>query len=114
VTGDWKSKDIGIESNIAEKMYIALQDNAGKKATVMHSNQAATTIGTWTEWNITLAEFAGVDLRTIKKMTIGVGDRTNPQRGGSGTLYIDDIRLNLPTPEPQPQPQPTPTPEPEP
>ena len=26
-------------------------------------------------------------------MSIGVGDRYNPERGGSGDLYIDDIRL---------------------
>jgi hypothetical protein len=32
-------------------------------------------------------------------MAVGVGDRTNPQAGGSGTLYIDDIGLNLPDSE---------------
>ena len=28
-----------------------------------------------------------------KKMAIGVGDRQNPQPGGTGKIYIDDICL---------------------
>jgi len=36
-----------------------------------------------------------LNLRAIKKLSIGVGDRANPQRGGSGRLYIDDIQLRL-------------------
>ena len=27
----------------------------------------------------------------VKKLTIGVGDRSNPKAGGAGKLYIDDI-----------------------
>jgi hypothetical protein len=27
------------------------------------------------------------------KMAIGVGDRYSPQPGGTGKIYIDDIRL---------------------
>jgi len=90
VTGDWQSQDIGIESNIAEPMYIVLQDSASHSATVNHPNPAATTISTWTEWNIPLTDFTGVNLQSITKMSIGVGDR---ETKGAGTLYIDDIRL---------------------
>jgi len=39
---------------------------------------------------------AGVNLKSIKKMFIGVGSRVNPQAGGTGTLYIDDIWLYRP------------------
>jgi len=35
-------------------------------------------------------------MQAIKKMAIGVGDRANPQAGGAGDLYIDDIRLYRP------------------
>jgi regulation of enolase protein 1 (concanavalin A-like superfamily) len=95
-TGDWQSQDIGIENNIAEPLYVVVEDNTGNNALIKHPNPAATTIGSWTEWNIPLTDFIGVNLQAIDKMVIGVGDRTNPQAGSSGTLYIDDIRLLLP------------------
>jgi len=98
VTGDWQSQDIGIESNIAEQLYVVLEDSAGSSAVVNNSDPAATTIGIWTEWNIPLTDFAGVNMQAIKKMIIGVGDPSSPdpQPGGAGTLYIDDIGLKLP------------------
>ena len=96
VTGDWQSQDIGIESNIAEQLYVALQDNAGNSTVVNHPDPAATTISDYTQWNIPLSDFAGVNPQAIKKMAIGVGDRANPQLGGAGDLYIDDIGLHLP------------------
>jgi len=95
-TGQWQSQDIGIESNIGEQLYVVLQDSAGSSAVVKYPDLAATTIGTWTEWNIPLTDFAGVNMQAVRKMTIGVGDRTNPQTGSAGTLYIDDIWLYIP------------------
>jgi regulation of enolase protein 1 (concanavalin A-like superfamily) len=94
VTGNWQSQDIGIESNIPEQLYVALQDNANNTAVIKNTDPLATTLITWTEWNIPLTAFAGVNLQAIKKMVIGVGDRADPKAGGSGTLYIDDIWLN--------------------
>jgi regulation of enolase protein 1 (concanavalin A-like superfamily) len=96
VTGNWQSQDIGIESNIPEGLYVVLQDSAGNSVVVKHPDPAATTIGTWTEWNIPLTEFTGVNLQAITKMSIGVGDRANTQPGSAGDLYIDDIGLELP------------------
>jgi regulation of enolase protein 1 (concanavalin A-like superfamily) len=96
VTGDWQSQDIGIKSNIASQVYVALQDSAGNIAVVKHSDPSSSAISTWTEWNIPLSNFTGVNLLAIKTLSIGVGDRFNPQKGGSGDLYIDDIRLFLP------------------
>jgi hypothetical protein len=37
-----------------------------------------------------------VNLASVKKMYIGVGDRNSPKLGGAGMLYIDDIRLYQP------------------
>jgi len=96
VTGDWQSQDIGIVSNAPLGLYVVLEDNASNSTMVKNPDPAATTISTWTEWNIPLADFTGVNPQAIKKMAIGVGDRTNPQLGGAGDLYIDDIRLNIP------------------
>jgi len=79
-------------SNNPAPLYVVLQDSANKSATVKHSDSAATNISTWTEWNIDLSAFTGVNPRAIKKMIIGVGDRLNPQPA-AGRLYFDDIRL---------------------
>jgi len=99
VTGDWQSQDIGIESNVAEPMYVVLEDSAGNSSVVTHSDPAATTIGSWTQWSIPLTDFTGLNLQAVKSMAIGVGDRANTQPGGAGTLYIDDIWLYIPLSE---------------
>jgi regulation of enolase protein 1 (concanavalin A-like superfamily) len=95
-TGQWESRDIGISSNMAEQLYVVVQDNANKNAVVKHPDSAATTFSTWTQWNIPLTDFAGVNLQAVTSLVIGVGDRDNPQQGSAGDLYIDDIGLRLP------------------
>jgi hypothetical protein len=98
VTGQWQSQDIGIESNVADQLYVAVEDSTGKSAAVNHPDIEAVLSGAYQEWNIDLREFGnvGVNLASIKKMYIGVGNRTNPRAGGTGTLYFDDIRLYKP------------------
>ena len=51
--------------------------------------------GAWEEWTIPLSELTagGVNLSSVKKVTIGVGDKVSPKAGGTGKLYIDDLRL---------------------
>jgi regulation of enolase protein 1 (concanavalin A-like superfamily) len=96
VKGDWKSQDIGLITNAPEQLYVAIQDSSNNSAVVKHSNAAATIITTWTQWDIPLSAFTGVNLQSIKMLSIGVGDRASTQRGGAGDLYIDDIVLKLP------------------
>jgi hypothetical protein len=43
-----------------------------------------------------------VNLTDVNTIGIGFGDRSNPQAGGSGKMYFDDIRLYPPPPEPAP------------
>jgi hypothetical protein len=76
-------------------MYIALNGSA----VVYHDNPDAAQIDTWTIWNIDLQAFAdqGVNLTNVDTIAIGLGDKNNPQAGGSGTMYFDDIQLH---PEP--------------
>jgi len=95
VTGQWQSQDIGISSNSAESMYIAVGNIVDNLAVVYHDDPAATQIDTWTEWVIDLNEFAdqGVNLTDVDNISIGIGDRNNPQPGGSGEMFFDDIRL---------------------
>jgi len=100
ITGDvgpqWLNRDIGILSNDPEPLYVALADGAGATAVVPHDDPNAALTGDWTEWNIDLAEFAGVNLTNVNTISIGLGDRGNPQPGGSGTMYFDNIRLYRP------------------
>jgi len=98
VTGGWQSQDIGIISNMAEPLYVALQDSTGKIQVVNHPDLNAVLSTAWQEWNIDLSQFsaAGVNLAAVKKMYIGLGNRTSPMAGGTGTLYVDDLRLYQP------------------
>ena len=91
--------------NAPEPMYVALANSSGSPAVVFHNNPYAAMIDTWTEWRIDLQEFAnqGVDLTNINTISIGFGDKDNPVAGGSGTMYLDDIRLYRPE-EPEPAP----------
>ncbi len=86
----------GDSTNAAEPMYVVLNDNA----VVTHDNPNAAPIDTWTRWNIELQVFAdqGVNLLDVDMIAIGFGNRNNPQPGGSGTMYFDDIRLYRPAP----------------
>jgi hypothetical protein len=88
----------GDSDNSAEPLYVGVQDSLGTRKDVNHKNDSAVLIGGWQEWNVDLQEFAnaGVNLTSIKKIYIGVGNRLAPQMGGTGTLYFDDIRLYKP------------------
>jgi hypothetical protein len=94
----WTHEAIGaaMASNDPEPMYVALNSNV----VVFHDNPNAALIDTWTQWNIDLQAFAdqGVNLANVNTIAIGFGDKKNPQPGGSGTVYFDDIRLYRPTP----------------
>jgi len=105
VTPLWTHQDIGIKSNVAAPLYVTLQDSGQKTATVTYKdsnnnvdpNIVLTT--TWQPLDIALDEFADlndVNLAAIKKITIGIGNRSAPQAGGIGTIYVDDIRLYPP------------------
>jgi hypothetical protein len=84
----------GISDNAAETLYVALNGNA----IVTNNNPDAAQVTTWTEWTIDLQAFAdqGVDLANVDTIALGLGNKDNPQAGGSGTMYFDDIRLYPP------------------
>jgi len=104
---DWTEKGVnklsiwfrGFSANAAEPLYVALNGSA----VVNHDNPNAAQTGRWTEWTIDLSApggFAdqGVNLANVNTIAIGFGNRNNPQPGGSGTMYFDDIRLYRPAP----------------
>ena len=77
-------------------MYVAVSNSSGQPAVVVNDNPAAAQLDSWTEWAIPLQNFAekGVDLTDVDKIAIGFGTRGNTTiPGGSGHVFIDDIRL---------------------
>jgi len=99
---DWTEKGVttltiwfrGNSDNAPETLYVALNGSA----VVNHDNPNAAQIDEWTQWNIDLQAFAdqGVNLANVNTIALGLGDKNNPQAGGSGTMYFDDIRLYAP------------------
>jgi hypothetical protein len=92
----WTNQDIGIASNAAEPLYVAVSNSAGAAAVVVHDDPAAATMNAWTEWIIPLQTLAdqGINLTDVDKIAIGLGTKGNATApGGSGTMYFDDIRL---------------------
>ncbi|MBC8470859.1 MAG: hypothetical protein H8D56_15410 [Planctomycetes bacterium] len=81
----------GDPANAPEQMYVALNGTA----VVNNDNPDAATVAIWTEWTIDLQAFfdQGVDLTNVDSITIGFGDKANPQAGGSGTVLFDDVIL---------------------
>jgi len=86
--GDW--------INVPTPMYVALDGGA----IVVNEDTDTAQRDVWTEWLIPLQAFAdqGANLSSVGTIAIGFGDKTNPQPGGSGTMYIDDVRLYPPAP----------------
>jgi len=99
VTGQWAHQDIGILSNAAEPLYVAVSNTTGNPAVVVNDDANAAQIDTWTEWVIPLQAFAdqGIDLTNVTSIAIGLGTRGNMTTpGGSGKMYFDDVRLYRP------------------
>ena len=88
----------GDSNNAVEQLYLALQDAGDNIAVLKHNDPNVLLMNSWQEWNIRLRDFndMGVNLKGIKKVYTGFGDRDKPQSGGSGIMYFDDIRLYRP------------------
>jgi hypothetical protein len=85
----------GDAANAAERMYVSIDG----KAPVYHTNANAAQATSYTEWVIPLSTFTaqGVNLANVTSVTIGFGTPGNTTvAGGTGTAYIDDIRLYRP------------------
>jgi len=100
-TQDWTAGDVttlalyvrGRSGNAPVQLYLAVEDASKKVGIVAYPDTAITSATAWTQWQIPLSSFAGVNLAKVKKLYIGLGDRTIPAAGGSGRMFIDDIQV---------------------
>jgi hypothetical protein len=111
----WTNQDIGIASNDAEPLYVAVSNGSGAPVVVVHEDPAASQIDTWTEWIIPLQDLAdnGLNLTNVDRLAVGLGTKGNMTTpGGSpsgdalrrGKMYFDDMRLYRPRAEPEAEP----------
>jgi len=83
----------GRSGNGPAPLYFVVKDSSNHTATVLHPDPAVVGAARWTEWKIPLTSLTGVNPAKVKKITIGVGARADPKAGGTGRIYIDDIRV---------------------
>jgi len=79
-----------------EQMYLALRDGGNRTAVVPYDGPSSDIQQEqWQRWAISLEQFTndGLDVTDVQQVYLGFGDRDNPQPGGSGKVYFDDIRL---------------------
>jgi len=100
VTGAWQLADIGIDhpvgTNGADMLYVAVEDTGGNRETV-NIGVAPLGYGSWRPVDVPLETFssAGVNLASVKKLAIGVGDPSAPMNG-QGQIFIDDVSYGTP------------------
>jgi regulation of enolase protein 1 (concanavalin A-like superfamily) len=75
----------GVADNTPASLYAKINNTK----VLCNAGAPVTALPVWKQWNIDLAGL-GISLASVKSLTIGVGDG---QSGGTGTVYIDDIRL---------------------
>jgi hypothetical protein len=103
---DWTTAGVGELSlwfrggsaNAVEPLYVAISNAAGAPAIVAYEDAAAAASSRWIEWSIALQAFAdqGINLNNVDKFAIGLGSKGGAAAGGTGTLFVDDIRLYQP------------------
>ena len=89
----------GISANATEPLYVAVSNASGAPAVVAHNDPGAVTIDDWIEWRVPLQAFSdqGINLGNVDTIAIGLGSQSGiAAPGGSGVIYIDDIRLYRP------------------
>jgi len=86
----------GSPANAAEPMYAAVSNSAGAPAIIVNDDLEAAQARGWRQWRVPLHAFAdqGINLTNVDKLGIGLGSKSGiAVVGGTGTMYIDDIRL---------------------
>jgi hypothetical protein len=88
--------------NMSNNVYVKLESNNGAQSGIVHFPDKRELNQQSYEplilWPIALQEFAsqGVVLTNVTKITIGIDNGSGGPPAGTGTVYIDDIRLDHP------------------
>jgi len=102
---DWTAKSVeelslsfvGEHENAEHLMYLTLEDAAGQSFRVETFTYACQS-DSWRQWTVALGQFSdgAVDLTSVKKITIGLGDGTDSCQVGDDRdhIYIDQIILS--------------------
>ncbi|MHC4864741.1 MAG: LamG domain-containing protein [Planctomycetota bacterium] len=95
--------DPGNDANDTEELYVGL---GGSYAEVRYSDDHGNDnndlkLAEWTEWNIPISDFSGVDANAVTSLFIGFGARGSGSSGGQGVVFFDDIRLYPPRCRPE-------------
>lgn len=91
----------GKKDNVEQPLYLRVEDAAGKQATVTHPATYAVQSEPWRSWDVALSEIskAGVDLKSVAKLTIGVGNGKDSGQDKAANdvdmLYVDSVRLGF-------------------
>ena len=103
---DWTAANVdelslwirGGSANAADPLYVTVSNSAGSPAIIVHDDPSVATASIWTQWRIALQGFAdqGINLTNVDMIAIGLGSKGGAAAGGTGTVYIDDIRLYRP------------------
>jgi hypothetical protein len=80
-------------ANAPALLFVGLEDAAGHSAFVRHPDSAPVTTARWFEWQIPLSDFTGVNPAKVKKLYLRLGDPAQATAGGTGVLFVDDIRV---------------------
>ena len=83
----------GDAANQGDKLYAVIEDAAGVSAMVSYDGGINDLRSeNWILWQLDFGELSGLDLSSVKKLVIGVGDRNagSPSQA-SGLLYVDDL-----------------------
>jgi hypothetical protein len=102
---DWTLVDVaelslwfrGNSTNAADPLYVAVSNNAGTPAVVAYDDPTGVTFSMWKQWTIPLQAISdqGITLTNVDKLAIGLGSKSGlATTGGTGTIFVDDIRLN--------------------
>jgi hypothetical protein len=88
----------GNGDNTAEPFYAAVADSAGTEEIIVHDDSTIIQTETWQAWDTPLSTLsnAGLDLTSVTRLSVGVGNVLAPSSGFNGTVYVDDVRLMLP------------------
>ncbi|OHB72880.1 MAG: hypothetical protein A2Z25_05260 [Planctomycetes bacterium RBG_16_55_9] len=93
----------GTSANAAEPLYVAISNpdgiGTGSPAVVAYDDPSSVAAGVWKQWRIPLQAFTnkGINLSNVNKIAVGLGSKSGlAAPGGTGTIYVDDIRLYQP------------------